>query len=86
MEEEFPTVNEVHNQVQMSCILERKLQFHDERMVQLLKYVTLSFGSCDLICFYDKFFFDGLHRVDDIGSSVIYQVNFTIAAPTYYFQ
>jgi hypothetical protein len=44
MVKEFAAVYEIHNNVKMQFILEGILELHDERVVELLQYITLSYS------------------------------------------
>lgn len=41
--EQLATVDELHYQVQVELILERKLEFHHERVVKFLQNVALNY-------------------------------------------
>jgi len=43
MEKEFSAVDELHDQIQVMVVLERKLKFHDKGMIELFKNFPLDY-------------------------------------------
>lgn len=70
----------------MELVLKSELKFHDKRMIELFKDVSLNFNAGNLVSFDNQFFFYGLHRVDLLCLAMADEVDFTVAAPADYLQ
>jgi len=80
MVEELATVNELHNQVKALSVLEGILEAHDERMIKLLKNLSLHSDASNLISLDKQVFQNRLHRVNLLSDVVLDQVDFAVGA------
>jgi len=94
MVEELATVNELHNQVKALSVLEGILEAHDERMIKLLKNLSLHYDkklvrkikeiltsdASNLISLDKQVFQNRLHRVNLLSDVVLDQVDFAVGA------
>ena len=82
VEEELTAIYKLHDQVQTLIVLKGVLKSHNERMVELLKDLTLDADASHLICLNQQVLQDGLHGKDLLGLVVLDKVDLAVGSAT----